>query len=201
MDQRHRRRLSTICSHLHPHCPFPHQRPGSLHPSAVSSDNRAQDKPCVFCSISRGESEAFKLYEDDMCVCILDSNPLTHGHSLIITKSHYPSLDATPALVVAAMCSKVPFLSNAIMKATQSDSFNLLVNSGSAAGQVIFHTHFHIIPRKSGDKLWPSENSRRRPLIYNQNTVVLVDCIKGQLYSSPSDDSCCSCESILTKNC
>ncbi|XP_020253432.1 adenylylsulfatase HINT3 isoform X5 [Asparagus officinalis] len=122
MDQRHRRRLSTICSHLHPHCPFPHQRPGSLHPSAVSSDNRAQDKPCVFCSISRGESEAFKLYEDDMCVCILDSNPLTHGHSLIITKSHYPSLDATPALVVAAMCSKVPFLSNAIMKATQSGS-------------------------------------------------------------------------------
>ncbi|ONK57943.1 uncharacterized protein A4U43_C09F5870 [Asparagus officinalis] len=60
--------------------------------------------------------------------------------------------------VVAAMCSKVPFLSNAIMKATQSDSFNLLVNNGLAAGQVIFHTHFHIIPRKTGDKLWPSED-------------------------------------------
>ncbi|XP_020246323.1 adenylylsulfatase HINT3-like [Asparagus officinalis] len=103
--------------------------------------------------------------------------------------------------VVAAMCSKVPFLSNAIMKATQSDSFNLLVNNGLAAGQVIFHTHFHIIPRKTGDKLWPSENSRRRPLIYNENTFVLVDCIREQLSNSSSNDSCVDCESILSKTC
>lgn len=207
MDQG-QRRLAIFRSHLDPSGPLPrHQRLRSIEPSAASSidDERAKgddgesNDPCVFCKIIRGEAPAFKLYEDDTCLCILDSHPLTHGHSLIITKCHYPSLDATPPHVVASMCSKVPFLSNAIMQATQSDSFNLLVNSGSAAGQVIFHTHLHIIPRKTGDSLWPSESSKRRPIKYNQDTVVLLDCIKAQLSSSPND-TCITCESILSKN-
>uniref|UniRef100_A0A0D9XRH0 HIT domain-containing protein n=1 Tax=Leersia perrieri TaxID=77586 RepID=A0A0D9XRH0_9ORYZ len=139
---------------------------------------------CVFCRIIRGEAPAFKVYEDDVCLCILDSHPLAPGHSLIIPKCHFPSLEATPPPVVAAMCSKVPFLSNAIMKATQCDSFNMVVNNGAAAGQVIFHTHFHIIPRRSGDKLWPTESLRRRSIEPNE-TSGLVSCIKEQLYPSP----------------
>ncbi|XP_040384946.1 adenylylsulfatase HINT3 isoform X4 [Oryza brachyantha] len=123
----------------------------------VAGGRKAEGKGCVFCRIIRGEAPAFKVYEDDVCLCILDSHPLAPGHSLIIPKCHFPSLEATPPPVVAAMCSKVPFLSNAIMKATQCDSFNMVVNNGAAAGQVIFHTHFHIIPRRSGDKLWPTE--------------------------------------------
>ncbi|XP_072981010.1 adenylylsulfatase HINT3 isoform X1 [Typha angustifolia] len=141
-----------------------------------------KEKGCVFCMITRGESPAFKLYEDDICLCILDSNPLTYGHSLIIPKCHYPALEATPPPVIAAMCSNVPFLSSAIMKATNCDSFNFLANNGLAAGQVIFHTHFHIIPRKSGDKLWPSKSFRRRPIEWNQETISLVNCVKENLY-------------------
>ncbi|XP_073013586.1 adenylylsulfatase HINT3 isoform X3 [Typha latifolia] len=82
-----------------------------------------KEKGCVFCMITRGESPAFKLYEDDICLCILDSNPLTYGHSLIIPKCHYPALEATPPPVIAAMCSNVPFLSSAIMKATNCGYF------------------------------------------------------------------------------
>lgn len=94
--------------------------------------------------------------------------------------------------MVAAMCSKVPFLSNAIMKATECDSFNLVVNNGAAAGQVIFHhqeTHFHIIPRRSGDKLWPTESFRRRSIEPNE-TSGLVNSIKEQL--------CCTLEGCKT---
>ncbi|XP_040384945.1 adenylylsulfatase HINT3 isoform X3 [Oryza brachyantha] len=105
----------------------------------VAGGRKAEGKGCVFCRIIRGEAPAFKVYEDDVCLCILDSHPLAPGHSLIIPKCHFPSLEATPPPVVAAMCSKVPFLSNAIMKATQCDSFNMVVNNGAAAGQVIFH--------------------------------------------------------------
>ncbi|KAJ0053881.1 hypothetical protein Pint_01470 [Pistacia integerrima] len=117
-------------------------------------------------------------------------------HSLIIPKSHFSSLEATPpsvstlriVLVIAAMCSKVPIISNAIMKTTGSDSFNLLVNNGVAAGQVIFHTHIHIIPRKARDCLWASESLRRHPLKLDQETSRLADQVRKQL-SNISEDT------------
>ncbi|KAK6937866.1 HIT-like domain [Dillenia turbinata] len=89
--------------------------------------------------------------------------------------------------VVAAMCSKVPHISKAIMKATGCDSFNLLVNSGTAAGQVIFHTHIHIIPRKKLDCLWASESLRRHSLKRDREAFRLADRIREEL--SPSNNS------------
>ncbi|XVE72689.1 hypothetical protein DITRI_Ditri11bG0059000 [Diplodiscus trichospermus] len=147
------RRLAILFSHL---CPLRSgsvpARSSTVYASGCSSErqlvldsNREISRnDCVFCQIICGESPALKLYEDDNCLCILDTSPLSLGHSLIIPKSHFSSLDTTPPSVVAAMCSKVPFIGNAIMKATGSDSFNLLVNNGAAAGQVIFHSlHRH----------------------------------------------------------
>ncbi|KAM1044291.1 hypothetical protein FF1_035402 [Malus domestica] len=185
------RRLAMICSHI-----LPGLIPATtrLAPVARSnchsclnskqwpsgSDEGNSQNGCVFCKIIRGESPAFKLYEDDVCLCILDTNPLSRGHSLVIPKSHFSSLKATPPDVVAAMCSKVPFISSAIMKATGSDSFNLLVNNGTAAGQVIFHTHIHIIPRKALDSLWASEGLRRRPLNVDREASRLADLVREQ---------------------
>lgn len=199
------RRLAVLCSHLRPI--------GSNHISCVSSvtcdsnskehrlrvsKKEVSEKDCIFCKIIRGESPAVKLYEDDICLCIFDTHPVSHGHSLIIPKSHYPSLEGTPPSVVAAMCSKVPFISNAIMKATGSDSFNLLVNNGAAAGQVIFHTHIHIIPRKARDCLWTSESLQRRPLKLNQEASRLADCVREQISSTNSEDS--ELQDGLTRN-
>ncbi|CAJ2670046.1 unnamed protein product [Trifolium pratense] len=142
---------------------------------------------------------SFVLYEDDTCLCILDTSPVSHGHSLIIPKSHFPSLDATPPSVIAAMCSKVPFISNAIMKATGCNSFNLLINNGAAAGQVIFHTHMHIIPRKAFDCLWNSESLLRHPLNLDDEKVSqLATSIQEQLMvsdicqESKNEDFCSS---------
>ncbi|KAK7339086.1 hypothetical protein VNO77_19729 [Canavalia gladiata] len=184
------RRLAVLCAHLDPtRLPSDPRSPrlsGSVCASASDTGNHDFREDCVFCKIVLGQSPALKLYEDDMCLCILDSSPLSHGHSLIIPKSHFPSLDATPPSVVAAMCSKVPFISNAIMKATGCNSFNLLVNNGAAAGQVIYHTHIHIIPRKAYDCLWASESLRRRPLNLDDEKVSqLAARIQKQLL--PSD--------------
>ncbi|XP_020702841.1 adenylylsulfatase HINT3 isoform X1 [Dendrobium catenatum] len=203
-----RRRLALLCSHLcstgRPPllCALPPVlSASSCHASAGDGgrpEGDTEKERCVFCLIVRGESPAFKLYEDDVCLCILDSNPLSFGHSLIIPKLHFPSLQATPPSVVAAMCSTVPFLTKAIMKATQCDSFNLLVNNGTAAGQVIFHTHLHIIPRRAGDQLWPSEG-HRQPIEQNQETLSLVSRIRERI--SPQPTACCSTlESQLHKN-
>ncbi|KAG6401302.1 hypothetical protein SASPL_138154 [Salvia splendens] len=119
------------------------------------------------------------LYEDDECVCILDTYPLCHG-----------------CAIIGAMCSKVPLISNAVMKVTgcaqknfnHTDSFNLLVNNGAAAGQVIYHTHIHIIPRKANDCLWTSESIRRCPM--DQEVSQLADRIRESLmFVSRYEDS------------
>ncbi|XWS36609.1 hypothetical protein CRYUN_Cryun20dG0099500 [Craigia yunnanensis] len=149
--------------------------------SVLDSNKETLRNDCVFCQIIRGESPALKMYEDEMCLCILDTSPLSRGHSLIIPKSHFSSLETTPPSVVAAMCSKVPFIGKAIMKATGSDSFNLLVNNGAAAGQVIFHTHIHIIPRKACDCLWTSESLHRHPLKLDQETSGLANRVRELL--------------------
>ncbi|EXB84498.1 hypothetical protein L484_015829 [Morus notabilis] len=189
------RRLAVIRSHICPVGPgFTATRIVHVSDSGCASDS-GEDREknplreCVFCKIIRGESPAFKLYEDDTCLCILDTNPLSRGHSLIIPKSHYSSLETTPPSVIAAMCSKVPFISTAIVKATDSDSFNLLVNNGSSAGQVIFHTHIHIIPRKARDCLWASESLRRHPLQLDGEASRLANRVREQLSLSLSSNA------------
>lgn len=67
------------------------------------------------------------------------------------------------------------------MKATGSDSFNLLVNNGVDAGQVIFHTHIHIIPRRARDCLWASESLKRHPLKVDKEVMHLVNGIRQEL--------------------
>ncbi|KEH22535.1 putative adenylylsulfatase [Medicago truncatula] len=184
IEEATRRRVTVLSSHLNP-TRFTYSDPLSASLCSARSDSDDNNQNCVFCNIVRGQSPALKLYEDDMCLCILDTNPLSHGHSLIIPKSHYPSLDATPPSVVAAMSSKVPFISNAIMKATGCNSFNVLINNGAAAGQVIFHTHMHIIPRKAYDCLWASESLLRRPLNLDDEKVSqLAASIQEQLLVS-----------------
>ncbi|KAJ3671481.1 hypothetical protein LUZ60_007560 [Juncus effusus] len=193
------RRLAVLCAHLSPPAAAAEKAEELGREAVASTSDCGGGRECVFCRIIGGEAPAFKLYEDEICLCILDSNPLTFGHSLIIPKCHFPSLEATPPSVVATMCSKVPFLSNAIMRATKCDSFNLLVNNGTAAGQVIFHTHFHIIPRKAGDKLWPSESFRRKSIEENEETTNLVACIKENINSS-SFENCGINSSMLPKD-
>ncbi|KAL5206733.1 hypothetical protein ABZP36_034942 [Zizania latifolia] len=195
------RRLGVLLSHLLPFAPPPARhgrhdlRVGEAGTGLAASPCAGGGKGessggdyCVFCEIVKGNKPAYKLYEDDVCVCILDIKPLSTGHSLIIPKSHFPSLQATPPSVIAAICCKLPLLSKAIVKATQCDAFNVLVNNGKVAGQVIFHTHVHIIPRREGDNLWSSETYERDLIKNDQDTKDLVSCIKGLLFS-PEDDS------------
>ncbi|XP_058206107.1 adenylylsulfatase HINT3 [Rhododendron vialii] len=187
-----RRRLALLSSHLRPTTTGSPTSPVSASNCALASvcEKGNQERDCVFCRIIRGESPALKLYEDDVCLCILDTNPVSRGHSLIIPKSHFPCLQATPPPVIGAMCSKVPFISNAVVKATGCDSYNLLVNNGAAAGQVIFHTHLHIIPRKARDCLWASESLPRHPLKLDHETSQLADRIRKELlfFNSSKDD-------------
>jgi histidine triad (HIT) family protein len=113
----------------------------------------ASDPNCIFCKIAAGEIPCHKVFENDAGLAFLDVGPLADGHVLWIPRQHYERLDAMPADAVAALCAGLPRLGRAVEDVTQAEGYNVLQNNGEAAGQVVKHVHFHIIPRVAGDGL------------------------------------------------
>lgn len=111
---------------------------------------------CVFCKIIQGELPAAQVYEDERVVAFLDINPTAVGHTLVVPKAHCADLLGCDADVASAMIKAAQKIAPAVVRATGAEGFNLGMNNGRAAGQIIFHLHLHIIPRRSGDgfKLW-----------------------------------------------
>lgn len=117
---------------------------------------------CIFCKIVSGELPSYKVFEDARTLAFLDINPIQPGHTLVIPKRHHKDLLDTPDELLQdliAVCKKV---GGAVKEAMSVDAFNLSMNNGEASGQIIFHTHFHIIPRKVSDNLssWPHQDYR-----------------------------------------
>ena len=104
---------------------------------------------CVFCAIAAGEIPSFKIYEDDAVLAYLDINPCTEGHTLVIPKEHSSGLVDTPDEMLAALMSRIKRIAAHLREALPCDGFNILQNNGEAAGQSVFHLHFHIVPRYS----------------------------------------------------
>ena len=114
---------------------------------------------CIFCKVAAGEIPAAKVYEDDAVVAFLDIGPISDGHTLVIPRQHCTKVEECPSEILTAVASRLGRIAKAVVKAMDADGYNLLSNNGSAAGQVVEHLHFHIIPRKTGDGVlthWPS---------------------------------------------
>ena len=113
---------------------------------------------CLFCKIASGEIDSRCVYCDDYVMAFLDIRPISRGHLLVIPKKHSVDLLDMDAEDLQHVFAVVQLMSRAVELATGADGFNLIVNKGTAAGQVIFHTHVHLIPRFAGDGLrhWPS---------------------------------------------
>ena len=106
---------------------------------------------CIFCDIVKKKIPAYKLYEDDDIISILDINPVSSGHSLIIPKKHYATFLETPKDILNKIMGKSYAIVEGITKAMNSEGYNLLINNNSCSGQVIPHIHIHVIPRKEND--------------------------------------------------
>jgi histidine triad (HIT) family protein len=106
---------------------------------------------CVFCKIRDGVIPSVKVFEDDRTFCIMDINPLTPGHCLVITKTHAPTLfEAEPGDLAAAIAT-ARRVARAIRQALAPDGLNMLQANGAAAFQSVPHFHLHLIPRYDGD--------------------------------------------------
>ena len=108
---------------------------------------------CIFCAIAAGEIPSFKVYEDDDVLAYLDINPFTKGHTLVIPKQHCTGLLDAEDSLLASIMPKVKKVAAHIKSALPCDGFNILQNNGEAAGQIVRHIHFHILPRYAGEPL------------------------------------------------
>jgi histidine triad (HIT) family protein len=105
----------------------------------------------IFEKIIAREIPAEILYEDEETLAFLDIAPNNPGHTLVVPKSHSRNLlDISEASWLAVM-KTVRLLAPIIQKAVRADGINVAMNNEAAAGQVVFHTHVHIIPRHEGD--------------------------------------------------
>jgi len=101
----------------------------------------------IFAKILAGDIPAWKIFETPHALAILDAFPLVEGHALLLPKAKCVSVLDMPAAVAAEFLSELPRLANLVQKATGAPGVNIVQNSGKAAGQVVFHCHFHVIPR------------------------------------------------------
>ncbi|WP_299626376.1 HIT family protein [uncultured Tateyamaria sp.] len=116
----------------------------------------AYDDQNIFAKILRGEIPSFAVYEDDDTYCFMDIMPRTDGHCLVIPKTPCRNvLDASDAQL-AAVVATVKKVANAAKTAFDADGITLQQFNETAGGQEVFHLHFHIHPRHSGQPMRPA---------------------------------------------
>jgi histidine triad (HIT) family protein len=105
---------------------------------------------CVFCKIAAGEISCTKVYEDEHVLAFLDISPVTQGHTLIIPKRHVDDFTHCPSDLVARMHGIARKLTQHYDSILKPNGYHFLSNAKPAAGQSVFHVHFHLIPRYDG---------------------------------------------------
>ncbi len=113
----------------------------------------SSDPNCIFCKILRGEIGATKIYEDGEVLAFMDVMPQSPGHCLIIPKRHAANIHEISADEAAILIRATHRLAQAVSAALQPDGVGLYQFNGRAAGQTVFHIHFHVIPRYTGVEL------------------------------------------------
>lgn len=102
---------------------------------------------CLFCKIVEGEIPSYKIYEDEDVLAFLDAFPTTKGHTLVIPKKHSTNILELSNQESANLFEKAHLVSKILEEKLGVKDFNFINNCGLKAGQTVFHTHIHIIPR------------------------------------------------------
>jgi histidine triad (HIT) family protein len=106
---------------------------------------------CVFCRIIEGEIPGNIVYEDEEVVAFLDANPVSKGHTLVVPKKHVEDIHGAEGMEY--MWDALVKVSDAVEEAFDPEGINIAQNNGEAAGQEVFHLHFHVTPIYTGDEL------------------------------------------------
>jgi histidine triad (HIT) family protein len=131
---------------------------------------------CIFCKIVAGEIPALRVYENEHVLAFMDIGPVVKGHTLVIPKAHHDPLADTPDDVLARV---IRLVARAQQAGLGSDGVNIHQANGAAAGQVVPHLHFHVVPRfKHDGHHW---NWTPHPYADLSEAAALADRIKAAL--------------------
>ena len=110
----------------------------------------AYDPNNIFAKIVRGEAPCFKVYEDAQTIAFMDIMPQAEGHTLVIPKEGAESIFDVSPEAAAALIKTTKKVAAAVKEVTGAEGLMIAQLNGAAAGQTVFHIHFHVIPRTGG---------------------------------------------------
>eukprot|EP01061_Rhynchopus_euleeides_P028364 TRINITY_DN4620_c0_g1_i1.p2 TRINITY_DN4620_c0_g1~~TRINITY_DN4620_c0_g1_i1.p2 ORF type:complete len:164 (+),score=74.65 TRINITY_DN4620_c0_g1_i1:51-494(+) len=144
--------------------------------------NPAYDADNIFAKIVDGKLPCFKIFETEHALAFMDAFPVAEGHSLLVPKAKgYADIMDMPEDVAANVLKELPRLARAVKAATGAPGVNIVQNNGAAAGQVVFHTHFHVIPRSEKDEVVMMAGPKDSKMLSQEAASPLLDKIKAAL--------------------
>ncbi|HTS39529.1 MAG TPA: HIT family protein [Xanthobacteraceae bacterium] len=138
----------------------------------------AYDPNNIFAKILRGEMPSYKVYEDDKVLAFLDIMPRAPGHTLVLPKASARNiLDVSPD-DFAAVAKAAQKIAKAAMKIFNADGITIQQFNEGAGGQVVFHLHLHVIPRKNGVPMKPPASEKEKPDVLSDQALKLSAALK-----------------------
>ena len=132
----------------------------------------------IFAKILRGELPVHKVFEDDKVFAFLDIMPRAPGHTLVIPKAPARTfLDIEPD-DLAHLIKIAQKIARAAVKVFDADGLTIQQFNEPAGGQVVFHLHFHVIPRKTGVALKPAASFKEEPSVLSDQALRLAAALK-----------------------
>src|SRR3989338_5567535 len=109
------------------------------------------EQDCIFCKSVRGEIPSKKVYEDKDTLAFLDINPANPGHTIVVPKKHSEDITKSDEEDIAKVMRVVKNITTNLKEKMNAIGVNVMQNNGKPAGQIVAHTHFHVIPRYPND--------------------------------------------------
>jgi len=106
---------------------------------------------CVFCEIVKGESPSWRVYEDEFAYAFLNIFPATEWHTLVIPKAHHVDVFDAPVEDLVGTMRAAKRVVDLYKRVLDISDVQIINSSGVQAQQDVFHVHFHIVPRQTGD--------------------------------------------------
>jgi histidine triad (HIT) family protein len=137
----------------------------------------AYDPNNIFAKILRGELPCYKIYEDDKAFAFLDIMPRAPGHTLVLPKAHARNLLDVAPDDLAHVIKVAQRIAQVSMQTFAADGVTIQQFNEPAGGQVVFHLHVHVIPRKQGVAMKPAASVREAPEVLASQAKQLMDAL------------------------
>ena len=141
------------------------------------TDTPAYDDQNIFAKILRGELPSQKVREDDHTIAVMDIMPRGDGHVLVLPKAPSRNIFDIDAANLARTMEAVQAIARAVMKAFGADGVTIQQFNEPAGGQIVFHSHFHVIPRFDGVKLRPHTGEMEDQAVLSANAEKILNAL------------------------